>query len=136
MKRNWIVAVLATGIAATSGGGAFAEGLDALQGAWTLGGVDCGETFVKNGSTWQFKDRDSSLNTGLIIEGKKMLGPGATCTIGRVTNKGDHLVVSLGCEDAIMFNTVSVAIKIVDDSHFERIDPEFPESFGTYSKCQ
>jgi hypothetical protein len=136
MNRKWIVAAVAAGISATSGVGALAQGLDALQGAWTLGGVDCGDTFVKNGSTWQFKDRNSSLNTGLIIEGKKMLGPGATCTIGRVADKGDHLVVSLGCEDAIMFNTVSVSIKIVDDTHFERFDPDFPESFGTYSKCQ
>lgn len=136
MNRKLVGIVLAAGMAAVSGNGAFAAGLDAIQGAWTLDGGDCTDIFVKDGNGWKFKDRDSSLNTGLIISGKKLLGPGATCSIGRVNDKGDHLVVALGCEDAIMFNTISVSIKIVDDTHFERFDPEFPESFGTYSKCQ
>lgn len=114
---------------------AVANELDGLQGAWVMAGTDCTDTFVKKGSGWDFKDRTSSLNTGLLIEGKKITGAGATCTIARIRQKSDHLVASMGCADAIMFNEVSVSFKIIDADNFQRFDPEFPESAIGYQRC-
>ncbi|MBL8584100.1 MAG: hypothetical protein JNL61_17975 [Rhizobiaceae bacterium] len=122
----------AMALAATS---ALADELQSLRGAWVMAGMDCAETFVKEGSGWKFKDRNSSLNTGLLLQGNQILSPGATCTLSRVRSKGDHLVASLGCADAIMFNEVSVSFKILDADHFQRFDPDFPESAVTYQRC-
>lgn len=134
MKKLGTKLALTVGVAIASVAAVAGE-LDNLQGAWVMSGMDCTDTFVKAGNGWNFKDRTSSLNTGLLIEGKKITGAGATCTIARIRQKSDHLVASMGCADAIMFNEVSVSFKIIDSDHFQRFDPEFPESAIDYQRC-
>lgn len=124
--------VLAAGL--TSGAMA-ATSLDSLQGAWVMQGMQCADTFVRKGDAWAFKDDSTSANTGVIISGSKIDGPGSTCRVEKVSPKKDHLVALLGCADAIMFSNVSVSFRIVDDNTFERFDDDFPEFTIPYTKC-
>ena len=114
-------------------GTALAESCESLQGAWTLVGTSCADTFEFSGGEPKFKDRGSSMNTGVIIRGDKIVGPSSTCTASHIRESQGQYTVHMSCDDAIMFSSVTVTLKIVDPQHFDRIDPDFSED--NYQKC-
>jgi hypothetical protein len=116
-------------------GTALAESMESLQGAWAMMGTSCTDTFEFSGSEAKFKDRGSSLNTGIIIRGDKIAGPNATCTASHISESKGQYKVHMSCADAIMFSSVTVSFAIVDPQHFRRIDPDFPEVTDDYQKC-
>ena len=115
-------------------GTALAESLvESLQGAWTLVGTSCSESFEFSAGKPKFKDRGSSLNTGVIISGDKIAGPSSTCTASHISESQGQYTVHMSCADAIMFSSVTVSLAIIDPQHFNRIDPDFSED--NYQKC-
>ncbi len=116
-------------------GTAVAASMESLQGAWTMVGTSCADTFEFSGSEAKFKDRGSSLNTGIIVSGDKIAGPNATCTANHINESKGQYKVHMSCADTIMFSSVTVSFAIVDPQHFQRIDPDFPEVTEDYQKC-
>ncbi len=126
-----LIVVAASGIASS----AMAASIEALQGAWSNEGTDCADIFDKHGSDYRFKNPNSSLDTGLIISGSKVVGPSGTCTVSKLSEKGDHFSVLLNCADSVMTNTVSMSFRQIDATHFDRLDPAFPDFAMRYVKC-
>ncbi|GLS29062.1 hypothetical protein SAMN04488498_101606 [Mesorhizobium albiziae] len=112
-----------------------AASLDALQGAWTAEGTSCTDTFKTVNGHSEFKDRGASLNSGIIVSGKKITGANAVCTAGRVREEKDRLTISMTCADTIMFSDMSVSFRIIDKDSFERFDPNFSDVLTTYHRC-
>lgn len=117
--------------------GAGATTLENAQGAWVMvGTTTCSDTFKLVGKNFEFVDRDGSLSAGIIVEGKKIIAPEATCTVERVKSEKDHFTALLGCSDSVMFSNTSVSFKLLPDGTLERSDPTFPDVTYTYSKCE
>ncbi|MDQ6436569.1 hypothetical protein RB623_21165 [Mesorhizobium sp. LHD-90] len=116
-------------------GQSLAASLDALQGAWTMEGTECGDTFKNIGGRIEFNDQGSSLNTGIIIRGATITGPLATCTIQNIRQMQNHFSARLTCSDAIIFGSISESFRIVDENKFERFDAEFPDFSTAYYRC-
>jgi len=135
MKRAKIISAAFALLALTGGTSAIAAGEGALQGAWTMAEADCSQVFEQSDGKMKFIERDSSLNNGIIVRGDTMMGPHSTCTIGRITKQEDLYKVHLMCATAIMFDDISVLLKVIDDDHFERFDPDFPEVTRKYQRC-
>lgn len=114
---------------------ASAAEMAALQGAWAMTGTSCADVFVKQGAEIRFKDPGSSLDTGIIISGEKVVGPSATCTASKVRQDGDHYNVLLVCADSVLSSTVSMSFRLTDATHFQRFDPSFPDFSLDYEKC-
>jgi len=127
-----IVGFLALGLM----GQASAASLEALQGAWTMNGTDCAAIFKGAGGKAEFIDRTATTTTGVIIAGSRIEGPNTTCTAQKIREEKDHLVASLSCDDGVMFDSYSVAFRIVDAKNFERFDPQFPDASIIYHKCE
>ena len=118
-------------------GVAQAEGLDTIQGAWITGNSGCESTFKKTGSEVSFRDKGSSLSTGVIIRGNRIEGANMSCTAARVKKSDDgSYSVMMNCASAIMFDTVSTGFRVIDADQFERFNPGFPESTFTYNRCK
>jgi len=128
---RFAVLMAATGLATAASAASMAE----MQGAWAMDGTDCAAVFEKKGSEIRFKDPGSSLDTGIIVSGNKVAGPSATCTASKIREDGDHFSVLLNCSDAVLSSTVSMSFRVVDDTHFERFDPSFPDFSLAYVKC-
>jgi hypothetical protein len=116
-------------------GSASAASMEAMQGAWAMAGTECAAVFEKVDGEIRFKDPGSSLDTGIIVSGNKVVGPNATCTTAKLSEKGDHFSVLLNCSDAVISSTVSMSFRMVDATHFDRFDPSFPEFSLEYVKC-
>ncbi|QKC87492.1 hypothetical protein EB230_02925 [Mesorhizobium sp. NZP2234] len=113
-----------------------AASMEALQGAWTMNGTGCEDNFKKRGKGFEYKDRSSTLTTGIIVSGSRVLGPNSSCTAEKISQNGDHFSALLSCSDAILFRSFSASFRVIDKTHFERFDPQFPEVSVIYYKCE
>lgn len=114
---------------------AHAASMKQLQGAWTMNGTDCADTFKKVGKRIEFKDRSAPTSTGILISGSKVTGPMAVCTTESVRKKKDRLSARLSCEDSMMVNEITQTFKIVSATEFQRFDPFSDNMYVTYHKC-
>ena len=138
MTNTRRVAVVLAAVAAGFATAANAASLEALQGAWTMDGTGCDDTFEKVGSDIRFKDRTSTLTTGILVKGDKILGSNLSCTAEKVreeAEKGTYSVM-LNCADALMFQTVSTTFKVTGPDSFQRFDPGFPDISFAYQRCK
>jgi hypothetical protein len=135
MKCGWSGNALAVLVISGVVGAASAAPMDVLQGAWAMHGTDCDAIFERNGGKIQFRDPGSSLNTGVIISGSKVIASTASCAVNKVREAKDHFSVLMNCSSAVMIGDVTMAFRMVDDTHFERFDPDFPEFSLEFAKC-
>jgi hypothetical protein len=135
MKRWMNSAGLAAFASILATDAAMAQSEGALQGAWSMVGTECAQTFEFSNGQAKFRDRGASVSTGIIIRGNTMIGPMSTCGIGRITQSQNLYKVRLNCASSIMFDEISVTLSLVDAQHFRRIDPDFPEIYREYQKC-
>lgn len=112
-----------------------ATSMKELQGAWTMNGTDCADTFKKVGKKIEFKDRGASTTTGLLIVGSKVSGPMAICTTQSVRKQKDRLSARLSCTDSMIQSDVTATFKIVGPEEFQRFDPFGDNMYVTYHKC-
>lgn len=122
--------VLAASVAA-----AWADAIEVLQGAWVLQVSNCTAVFEEAGNKVQFKDRNYALDSGFIISGNKATGPMGGCTISQVDEDNEGFSALLTCSDALLTKKLSMSFRIVDATHFERLDPETPDRPRRYKKC-
>jgi hypothetical protein len=117
------------------GDGASAASLKALEGAWTLSGRSCRDTFVEAGSGYQFRLR-SGPHRGVIVRGDRIIGANMTCRMSRVEQMEPNAYsVMLDCSPALAFPTISTVIKLLGETQFERFNPGFPDVRFTYDRC-
>ena len=136
MKKTSLACALATGIAVCAmTAAALADTLEELQGAWVLDGIDCTETFKREGATVTFQDSPTTIKAGIIVNGDRIVGPSSTCTADRVRKEEGRLIARLTCSDSVMVGGRSVAFKILDADHFETFDHFFPNDPTGYHKC-
>lgn len=117
-------------------GQAVAAPLDDLQGAWTTAMTSCADTFEKVDGKIDFKDRQASVTSGLIISGNKITAPMATCTVEKIRQQEGYFSAYLRCDDSVMFSDMSVSFQLVDAKTFKRFESDFPDLSATYSKCE
>ncbi len=115
-------------------GGAWADAVEVLQGAWVGESIDCTRVFEKIQGQIRFKDRTYASDNGFIITGSKAKGPvGGSCTISQVNGESDRFSALLSCSDAVVSRTFSWSFHIIDATHFERFD-DVVGAFK-YKKC-
>ena len=131
--RSFICLALSLAFGGTASAASVLEG---MQGGWAMAGTDCATVFEKVGDEIRYRDHPgSSLDTGIIISARKIVGPNATCSAPKVSETGDHFSIMMTCADAVLSSTVSMSFRVIDATHFERFDPNFPEFSLEYTKC-
>ena len=114
-----------------------ADPVEQLKGAWVTEGADCTKIFEKIGDRIAFRDRSASysLDSGIIILKKdKVRGPMGGCTISATPRESDLFSAQLHCSDGLVSRDFSMTFRIIDDSHFERVDPMF-KGYRVYTRC-
>ena len=130
-----IAAILVSTAVLASGVPARGASLKALQGAWAAEGTECSSSFTSKGGKVRFKNREGSLNNGLIVSGDRVEGPNATCTAHRVKEEKGHFTALMTCSTAVVFGDISPSFRIVDENTFEHFPNAFPESADRYHRC-
>jgi hypothetical protein len=109
---------------------------DAYQGAWVTDMNTCSKVFTtKNGKVTFAKHLGDAL-PGIIIEGKRIHGATASCSVASSKQNGDATTFLLNCQSQIMFGTMTVTVRMKDPDTLVRIDPDFAEVETTYHRCK
>jgi hypothetical protein len=106
-----------------------------LTGAWASQADLCKLVFTKKGNGVVFAELSDLFGSGFIIEGSRIRGKNARCTITSRKQDGDNLELGAACASTIMNQNVHFNLKIIDDNHLTRLFPDIPGMTLDYSRC-
>ena len=124
-SRSKALLLLGSALFAASVAGARADIIETLQGAWVMEDTACTAVFERIKGKIQFKSRTFATEPGFIISGSIGRGPTGECKISVVNKENDRFAALLSCYDALMTNKMTMTFRIIDDTHFERVEPNF-----------
>jgi hypothetical protein len=96
-----------------------------LNGLWSSDPELCGKIFVKKGKQVTFSALSDLYGSGFIIDGNRIRGKIARCTIKSRKQDGDTLLLAATCSTIIAPQELDFSLKTIDDNTVSR---QFPGS--------
>jgi hypothetical protein len=106
-----------------------------LTGAWASQDDLCKLVFTKKGNQVVFAEFSDLFGSGFIVDGGRIRGKTAQCTIKSKKQEGDGLELSAACATSIMNQSVRFNLKVIDGNTLSRLFPEIPGMTLNYSRC-
>ncbi len=106
-----------------------------LSGAWATDAELCNRVFTRKGNGIEFAQLSDLFGSGFIIEGSRVMGKSARCTITSKKQDGDNLEIAAACASTIMNQDVRFNLKVIDDNTLNRSFPDIPGMTLKYSRC-
>ena len=106
-----------------------------LSGAWATEADLCSRVFTKKGNGVVFAELSDLFGAGIIIEGNRIRGKSARCTITSKKQDGDNLELAAACATSIMNQNVRFNLKVIDDNNLNRLFPEIQGMTLKYTRC-
>ena len=107
-----------------------------LSGPWAVDASSCQSVFgtTKNGALFIKSDSDS-YGGGFIVQGKKIVGKIAKCSILRETQEKDVVRVVAACSTDVALANVQFAFRIHDNNKITRLYPGMEDLNVDYERC-
>jgi len=106
-----------------------------LTGAWATHTDLCSQMFTKKDGRVAYTELSDLFGSGFIIDGDRITGKAATCTIKSKKQEGNNLELAAACASSIMTQDVKFNLKIIDDNTIARSFPEISGMSINYSRC-
>ena len=107
-----------------------------LSGAWATHADLCSQVFTKKDNRVVYAEFSELFGSGFIIDGDRIRGKAATCSIKSRKQEGDSLELSAACASSIMTQDVRFNLKIIDDNNISRSFPEIAGMSQNYTRCK
>ena len=106
-----------------------------LNGAWATDPDQCSKVFEKKGDSITISDSSDLYGSGFVIDGKKVIGKTARCTINSTKEEGATINFLASCATEIMFQNIQFSLKIINDNTISRIFPGMSDMSISFSRC-
>ena len=106
-----------------------------LTGAWASQGELCKLVFTKKGDSVVFAELSDLYGSGFLIEGNRIRGKAARCTITSRKQNGDNLDLAAACATSIMHQNMNFILKVIDDNNITRLLPNIENMEIKYTRC-
>ena len=106
-----------------------------LNGAWANNVSECGKIFVKKESRISIASDSDMYGSGFIVEGDKIRGKMASCTIKTRKEDAGTLNMAAVCSTDIALSTVQFMLKTDGENSVTRLYPGLPELAVSYVRC-
>jgi hypothetical protein len=106
-----------------------------LNGTWASDPALCGKIFVKNGSEVGFGPLSDLYGSGFIIEGNRIRGKIARCTIKSRKEDGATVHLTASCSTNVAVEEMEFSLKIIDDNTLGRIYPGMSAMQVNFHRC-
>ena len=106
-----------------------------LTGAWSTDASLCNLVFTKKGKQIEFAELSDLYGSGLIINGDRIRGKSARCTIKSRKQEGDILDMSAACASTVMTGNLRFSVRVIDDNNFSRMFPNIENMEIKYTRC-
>ena len=126
------IAVMLVGLGATVPVQAYA--ID-LTGAWATDQPLCDRVFTKKQGQVEFSELSDLYGSGFVIEGDRIRGKSARCTIKSRKEEGDAIQLSAACATTIMTSDVQFSLKAIDANTISRHIPGIEGMELKYYRC-
>ncbi len=107
-----------------------------LSGAWATDADMCGRVFTRKDNQVVFAEMSDLFGSGFIIDGNRITGKAAHCTIESRKQDGDAMDISAACASSIMNQNVKFSIKFIDDNTINRSFEDIPGMSIKYYRCK
>ncbi len=107
-----------------------------LTGAWSTDAGLCNLVFTKKGKQIEFAELSDLYGSGLIINGDRIRGKAARCTIKSKKQDGNVVDLSAACASTIMSGNLHFSMKVIDDNNFARVFPNIEGMEIKYTRCE
>jgi len=116
-----VVAGFGLSIGAVNAAGPSSDALgEGLQGAWMEQSAACGDVYVTKGKKTRFREPVNMFAPALMIRGRTIITPGATCRIMKIEAEGDKKKLSLSCTTSISSSPVTALFSQAQDGSIYR----------------
>jgi hypothetical protein len=129
----WMVA--GTLLGPVTGGPAHAASLSELQGAWVINSAECSDVFTKRSGRFAFKPNKRNADTSFIINGNRIQGARAACSLGSEKPTSDGFRAVLDCSSRMMMGALPISFRVPNANTIVKFDPDFPDLETTYTRC-
>jgi hypothetical protein len=106
-----------------------------LDGAWATNPDQCGKVFERKAGGVAPRESSDLYGSGFVIDGKKVIGKTARCTISLRNQDESSISFLASCATEIMLDNIQFSLRIVNDDTVSRIFPGIPGMAVTYSRC-
>jgi len=106
-----------------------------LSAIWATDPQLCGKMFERRGSEVAFTQLSDLYGSGFVIDGTRIKGKMAQCTIQSQKQDGEILQLEAGCATEIMRSDVQFSLRIVNDKSISRRFPGMSGMEVTYYRC-
>lgn len=106
-----------------------------LTGAWSTDAGLCDKVFTKKGKQLVFSELSDLYGSGFIIEGARIRGRAARCTIKSKKEEGATLELQAACATQIMHSDMQFYLKVIDDNSMARSFPGMEGMEVIYHRC-
>jgi hypothetical protein len=112
-----------------------AQALD-LNGVWASDPALCDKIFTKKGKQVAFSPLSDLYGSGFIIEGSRIRGKIARCTIKSRKEEGSTIQLSATCSTTIAAEQMDFSLKVIDDNTVGRVYPGISAMQVNFHRCR
>ena len=106
-----------------------------LNGVWSSDPALCDKVFTKKGKQVGFSPLSDLYGSGFIIEGNRIRGKVARCTIKSRKEDGDTTLLSATCSTTIAAQDLEFSLKAIDDNTVARTYPGSSAMRVDFHRC-
>lgn len=106
-----------------------------VDGVWASHADICNKIFVKKGDAVAFASDADMHGSGFIIEGNRLRGKFATCSIKNRKDEGNTVNFVAACSTDVAVEMAHFVLKIISDKRVSRTFPGLPELDTPYDRC-
>jgi hypothetical protein len=106
-----------------------------LEGSWATNSEHCDKVFVRKGGQTVLSEDSDLYGGGFSIDGSRVTGKMARCTITKRKNDGDTVHLLASCATDIMFSSVQFSLRVRDENSITRIFPGMEGIEINYQRC-
>jgi len=106
-----------------------------ITGVWASDPALCAKIFVKRGSTVMLSKDADLYGSGFVIDGRKIRGRLANCTIKTTKEDGDVVHLLAACATDVMLSNFQLTLRVVDQNKIVRIFPGVSDMQMAYERC-
>ena len=106
-----------------------------LTGLWATNADACAKVFATKGNKTSFRQDSDMYGSGFIIEGRRIRGRTATCTVTKTKEDNDVVHMLASCATEIMLSNVQFSVKVLGEDKISRIFPGIEGMELVYFRC-
>src|SRR5687767_15586005 len=92
-----------------------------IGGVWASDARYCDKVFVRKGASVSFAKEGDLYGSGFIIDGRKIKGKLATCSIKSSREDGSTTHLLAACATDVMLSNVEISLKVIDQNKLVRL---------------